>query len=44
MPVIPAMTLASPTVDPDEIYSDGLYAPANPATSLEILNGGMEGS
>lgn len=42
MPVIPAMTLASPTVDPDEIYSDGLYAPANPATSLEILNGGMD--
>tara|TARA_R110000824_G_scaffold156177_7_gene329121 strand:+ start:3742 stop:4410 length:669 start_codon:yes stop_codon:yes gene_type:complete len=36
------MNLLSNTVDPQEIYSEGLYAPASPPDSLEILNGGLD--
>lgn len=42
MPIIPGMSLSSTAVDPREIYSEGLYAPANPPTSLEVLNGGLD--
>jgi len=42
MPNISSMSLSSPTVDSEEIYSEGLYAPANPPDSLEILNGGLD--
>jgi hypothetical protein len=42
MPTIPNMTLASNAIDATEIYQNGLYAPANPPTSAEVLNGGLE--
>ena len=42
MPLISSMNLLSTTVDPQEIYSEGLYAPANPPDSLEVLNGGLD--
>ncbi|MFA6133960.1 MAG: hypothetical protein WC869_08110 [Phycisphaerae bacterium] len=41
MPLIPAMTLALSYVDAPEIYTAGLFHPASPADSLEILNGGL---
>lgn len=41
MPTIPAMVLTSNEVDVEEIYENGLYHPANPPDSLEILHGGM---
>lgn len=42
MPLISSMNLLSTTVDPQEVYSEGLYAPANPPDSIEILNGGLD--
>lgn len=42
MPVIPAMALSGLQVNAPNIYSEGLYAPANPPTSLEVLHGGLE--
>lgn len=42
MPDIPAMALASPTVDIGEVYTQGVWAPANPPTSFEILLGGLD--
>jgi len=41
MPILPAMTLVSATVDPNEIY-DFVFDPANPPASLEVLNGGLD--
>lgn len=43
MPVLPVMPLpGSGEVDPAEWYDTGLYAPANPADTLEILDGGQD--
>ena len=42
MATIPTMTLPGTVVDTKDIYDNGLYKPANPPQSLEILNGGME--
>ncbi len=44
MPTIPSMILSSQSVDASEIYQNGLYAPANPPQSVEVLNGGLEQS
>jgi hypothetical protein len=41
MPNLPPFSIVSPTLDAAEVYS-GIYQPANPPTSLEILNGGMD--
>lgn len=42
MPTIPNMSLPSFSIDADEIYNNGLYSPANPPQSVEVLNGGLE--
>lgn len=43
MPAIPAMALpAGSDVNADDIYAEGLFAPDQPPTSLEILNGGVD--
>lgn len=42
MPTIPSMTLPSSAIDASEIYQNGLYAPANPPQSVEVLNGSLE--
>lgn len=42
MPTIPNMTLPSNEIDATEIYDNGLYAPANPPQSAEVLNGALE--
>lgn len=42
MPTLPNMTLPSNSIDATEIYENGLFAPANPPKTAEILNGGME--
>ncbi len=41
MPIIPAMTLSGTSVHAGRIYSEGLFNPVNPPTSLEILHGGL---
>lgn len=42
MPTIPNMSLPSFSIDASEIYNNGLFAPANPPQSVEVLNGGLE--
>lgn len=42
MPTIPNLSLPSFSIDADEIYNNGLYSPANPPQSVEVLNGGLE--
>lgn len=42
MPVIPAMPALSGPVDPTDWYADGLFLPAQPPDTLEVLNGGCD--
>lgn len=42
MPVLPALVIATDTVEPDAFYADSLYEPANPPGTLEMLNGGLD--
>lgn len=41
MPVIPSINLLSSTLDADEI-ANALYAPTTPASTYEVLNGGVD--
>lgn len=40
MSTIPAAAVLTGDVNVEDIYDNGLWAPANPPTSLEVLNGG----
>lgn len=42
MPNLPNMTLSQDNVDIEEVYDEGLYDPAEPPDSLEMLNGGLD--
>jgi len=42
MPDIPAMSVGPTTVSAAEMYTGGIFDPANPADTLEILHGGMD--
>jgi hypothetical protein len=42
MPILPVMALASTTVDIEEIYAGGLFAPEVVPDTLEGLNGGLD--
>lgn len=44
MPTIPNMSLPSTSIDASEIYQNGLFSPANPPQTAEVLNGGLEQS
>jgi hypothetical protein len=44
MPTIPNMSLPSTSIDASEIYQNGLFSPANPPQTVEVLNGGLEQS
>lgn len=44
MPTIPNMSLPSLSIDASEIYQNGVFSPANPPETFEVLNGGLEQS